>query len=298
MSVDDCMLAIRRFTARRGVPSYIYSDNAKTFKAVVNVLPKIYGHLAPTWKFICPISPWWGGFYERLIKSVKSSLKKTIGCKSLSRSELETVLFEIESCINSRPLTYVSEDTSSQEILTPSHFLLSRDFTTKVNVHSDVPSITSRDLRDKFIIKNQVIDKFWKIWSEQYLVNLPYVVKGFQSKCKLDIGSVVLVKTDNLPRQKWPLGLIVEVFPSKDGLIRSAKIKTATGFIDRPIQKLIDLEISDKMDCKNISDIVPVDFNDIDENPDDKNDEPQVRNELYVTRKGRESRPPERFGCI
>lgn len=31
------------------------------------------------WKFIAERVQWWGGFYERLVRSVKTSLKKAIG---------------------------------------------------------------------------------------------------------------------------------------------------------------------------------------------------------------------------
>ena len=33
MSLINCMQALRRFVARRGIPSVLYSDNAKTFVA-------------------------------------------------------------------------------------------------------------------------------------------------------------------------------------------------------------------------------------------------------------------------
>ena len=47
--------------------------------------------------------PWWGAFYERLIRVVKESL--SVGKAKLSWSE--TVLCETETVINSRPLTYL-----------------------------------------------------------------------------------------------------------------------------------------------------------------------------------------------
>ena len=47
-------------------------------------------------KFILPGSPWWGGFYERLMRSVKMSLKKNLGKSLLGYEELETVLLKIE----------------------------------------------------------------------------------------------------------------------------------------------------------------------------------------------------------
>lgn len=47
VSLSDCMSIIRRFVARRGLPSIIYSDNAKTFVASAQEIQKVYGHLAP-----------------------------------------------------------------------------------------------------------------------------------------------------------------------------------------------------------------------------------------------------------
>ena len=41
MTVKDCTLAIRRFTSRRGIPSFFFSDNAKTFVAMEGEMPKI-----------------------------------------------------------------------------------------------------------------------------------------------------------------------------------------------------------------------------------------------------------------
>ncbi|XP_068232109.1 uncharacterized protein [Palaemon carinicauda] len=47
VKILDCLLAIRRFTSRRGIPSTFYSDNAKTFVSASHVLTQHYGPLAP-----------------------------------------------------------------------------------------------------------------------------------------------------------------------------------------------------------------------------------------------------------
>ena len=70
LELNDTLLAIRRFAARRGLPSIFYSDNAKTFDATRNHLRSIYGFHSPQWRNIPPISPWWGGWWERLVRSV------------------------------------------------------------------------------------------------------------------------------------------------------------------------------------------------------------------------------------
>ncbi|XP_068210791.1 uncharacterized protein [Palaemon carinicauda] len=66
----DCLLAIRRFTSWRGIPSTFYSDNAKTFVSAFHVLQQHYGPLAPQWKFIVARAPWWGGWWECLIRDL------------------------------------------------------------------------------------------------------------------------------------------------------------------------------------------------------------------------------------
>jgi hypothetical protein len=102
LTVVDCMLAIRRFSARRGLPSVFYSDNATTFTFVAaeKELVKYLGASSPKWKYIAPRSPWWGGWWERLVRSVKGALKKSLGSNCLTRSELETSLQEVEAGVN------------------------------------------------------------------------------------------------------------------------------------------------------------------------------------------------------
>ena len=76
MSVDDCVMAIRRFCARRGMVNTFYSDNAKTFIGVSKLMHSVFGSNAPDWRFTAPRSPWWGGWWERLARSIKSGLRK------------------------------------------------------------------------------------------------------------------------------------------------------------------------------------------------------------------------------
>ena len=78
------------------------------------------------WKSILPLSPWWGGFYERLVRTVKSTLRKILRRSKLDFEELYTILTHIESMLNSRPISYVYADENCEPI-TPSHLLLGRN---------------------------------------------------------------------------------------------------------------------------------------------------------------------------
>ncbi|KIH63822.1 hypothetical protein ANCDUO_05875 [Ancylostoma duodenale] len=111
---------LRRFFARRGIPITITSDNSPTFTLGESILSEYSHHSlndsaiakeASTreieWKYITPFAPWQGGEYERLIRSVKLALHKTLGKSIPSREELYTVVIEIEAMLNTRPLLYV-----------------------------------------------------------------------------------------------------------------------------------------------------------------------------------------------
>ena len=242
LSTQDTVLALRRLAARRGVPSCVYSDNAKGFTAAPQLLQKQFGHLAPEWRFIAPRSPWWGGWWERLVRSLKCGLRKTVGNSLLSRVELETTIQEVEAVVNSRPLTFVSDEVDGDNPLTPAHFLLghSRGFYSTGVCQS--PVNTSEELSDKLELRKTLLDQFWTIWTSDYIRNLP-PGKGISRSFDLQLGSVVLIQDDRSPRLKWPLGVITKLFPGKDGVVRTVELKTTSGKLIRSIQRIHDLEI-------------------------------------------------------
>ncbi|GBN36586.1 CWF19-like protein 1 [Araneus ventricosus] len=62
------------------------------------------------WKFIPPTAPWWGGSWERMVQMIKKLLRRVLGKACLYYEELASILCDCETVINSRPLTYLSED--------------------------------------------------------------------------------------------------------------------------------------------------------------------------------------------
>ncbi len=246
MTVDDCVMAIRRFCARRGMVNTFYSDNAKTFVGVSKLLCSVFGPDAPDWRFIAPRSPWWGGWWERLVRSIKAGLRKSIGGACLTRAELETSLTEIEACVNSRPLTFVGDSSDSPTPLTPSHFLIGRSagFQSVVADRDQPQPLTPSQCRGRYEIMQQRMKMFWSRWSSEYLRSLPPTVVSSKAQGNLELGSVVLIKADNIPKTRWPLGRVIELHPGADKVVRSVTLKTAKGVIKRSIQCLRNLEIT------------------------------------------------------
>ena len=110
LTAESFIRCLRRFSARRGVPQKVVSDNSKTFRSANKILkalmntPEVERHfldLRIQWTFILEKAPWWGGFYERLIQSVKRCLRKAIGKARMDFDELVTVLVEVEATLNS-----------------------------------------------------------------------------------------------------------------------------------------------------------------------------------------------------
>lgn len=76
------------------------------------------------WKFIPPYSPHVGRISEAAVKSAKTDMRKIIGTNILSFEELYTILVQIEACLNSRPITPLSNDTGDLQALTRGHFII------------------------------------------------------------------------------------------------------------------------------------------------------------------------------
>ena len=183
-----------------------------------------------------------------MIRSKKSSLKRSLGSRSLTRSELETVLHEVEACINSRPLTFVGDEVSDLKPLTPAHFLIGQPFYVQSDSFVE-PCSTYTHLITNLSAKNQTLQRFWDMWSTEYIRSLPTYPKCSEQG-KIKEGSVVLIADDGFSRAKWPMGVVSEIYPGKDGFVRAVKIRTAKGFLTRPIQRLHMLEIESESEAQ------------------------------------------------
>ena len=67
-----------------------------------------------------------GGVWERIIRSARKVLGKLLRDQLVSGEALRTVMTEVESVLNCRPLTPNSDNPTDFEALTPNHLLLLR----------------------------------------------------------------------------------------------------------------------------------------------------------------------------
>ena len=114
----------------------MYSDNGTNLRGASAELKEFWINLDKAavqdfasglhiqWIFNPPKAPHMGGAWERLIRSVKTILHAIVKDQILTDPQLYTLLTEVESIINCRPLTKVSDDVNDYDALTPNHLLL------------------------------------------------------------------------------------------------------------------------------------------------------------------------------
>ena len=143
---------------------------------------KLFGKWRSKWKFTVELAPWMGGFfYGRLVGLVKQSLRKSNGEICLSFDQCQTVLTEVESVPNSRPLVDVGADLNSGFTLTPAHFF-------NLNPKTGIPHLDTADLEQDIDFLHRMsssqkfletwrkgqkhLDIFWKLWFNKHVLSL------------------------------------------------------------------------------------------------------------------------------
>ena len=228
--VEDVKLALRRFFALRGTPTLVLSDNAKTFHALLSHVPPTV-----TWRFIPEASPWWGGFWERLVGITKKSLKITLHQCRLSHEELAVTLYELAYYLNLRPLTVVDA-----ELLTPAHLLFG---VTGINGIL-TPSMEHLDHLDRaWRHRKRVCDHLVARWTKEYVSTLrSWTVSPRGRPIRVPaVGDLVLVHEEG-PRGRWPLARVEALITGADGRSRAAVITMRGKQTRRPLSKLYHLE--------------------------------------------------------
>ena len=250
IDADSYINAVRRFSARRGMPKKIWSDNGTNFVGARTEIDRAMKDMDKTiiekyslengvaWHFNSPAAPHTGGVWKRLIGVIKRVLNSMLLKTSLNDEILDTLLCEAENIVNSRPITKVSSDPQDLAALTPNHLL----------VLKDAPGLAWGDFNEKDQYRRRwrhaqyIADQFWRKWKAEYLLEMQRRNKWHHPEENVKIGDLVLIQDLQTHRNLWPLGRVESVSTGDDGLVRSAIVKTQQGTLKRPIQRLIMLD--------------------------------------------------------
>uniref|UniRef100_A0AC35F7R6 Integrase catalytic domain-containing protein n=1 Tax=Panagrolaimus sp. PS1159 TaxID=55785 RepID=A0AC35F7R6_9BILA len=270
MTTQDFLFAFRRFVARRNVPYYVLSDNAKQFKTAATALEEIWKKCIRDkqmtnyckdngiiWDFITERAPWKGGLYERMVGIVKNALKQSIGQRFIDFVEFWTFLCEVEATINSRPLTYVH--SKEPFVIRPVDFI-------SPGIHVELPVVTAENeiedpsyfpttlgggekLLEHYKRTSLYLDKFWNLWIKDYLNFIrerndkEHRNRRGAIKRHPEVDEMVLVFEPDTARGLWKVAKVKELLVSSDNEIRSVKIEYKDGFTTkRSINHLYPIE--------------------------------------------------------
>ena len=254
LQTDDFLNVLRRFINRRGCPKTIRSDCGTNFKGANNFFKQENELMNTTdiqhyatqnnieWIFNPPEAPHMGGAWERLIRSVKTTMRVITANRVVSDSVLHTILTEVEVTVNGRPLTYYSDDINDLEPLTPNHFLIGR---ANQNRSPCITYSNDVDHRRRYKQVQAFAKEFWDRWISEYLPSLTKRSKWFTKRENVNVGELVLLLEKRSQRGNWPLARITKTYKSDDGLVRKVELKTKDGTFVRPITKVARLEIED-----------------------------------------------------
>ncbi|KHJ98237.1 hypothetical protein OESDEN_01789 [Oesophagostomum dentatum] len=163
--------------------------------------------------------------------------------------QLQTLVPEIEAILNARPLTSL-QDTSTAQVLKPIDFISpSVELQIPPFDQSSLDSIAGR-LVDWYRQTIKILDRFWDIWYSDYLAALAdrqqKRIKQTRSAPQFPkVSDVVLVAEKNVPRGKWPLGVITGIAYDSLKRPRSATVRMPNGHqLQRSINHLYPLEVT------------------------------------------------------
>ena len=244
LSVQHFLLAFIKFVNAHCHPSVIYTDNASNFVSAGKMLGStkfdnpfteyleqnnVKHHKIPAY------SAWVGAAWERLIRTVKLAIHKSVGRARLEYFGFVSLLSEIQCAINSRPLTYRDSDINNLDILTPNSFLNVNNYR-HLNFGeldgSELQIATRTELLKTFTKREDLLDNLLTLWHDSYLLSLRETSKDmydrYWEEC-ISIGDIVLIAVPNRPRVWWQMGRVIELLTGTDGKTRCVKLKTPTG---------------------------------------------------------------------
>ena len=184
-------------------------------------------------------APWWGRQFERMIGLVKSTLNKTIGNGLLRWKELQEVLLDVEITLNNRPLSYVEDDVQMY-LLTPNAMLFLNN--------NLLPELQPRHIETADLCKQakhllKCKEAIWRRWTKEYLRSLRERHRALRGAGgdrgdTPAVGDMMIGKTEDKNRGKWPLGIIGSLIVGNDRVVRGAKLRVGKSYMERAIQQL------------------------------------------------------------
>lgn len=250
LSAKDFLASFDRFTARRGLPRIIRSDNGGNFVSGSRQInecakwlsenPDVLSHLSTRsieFKHMPPYAPWLAS-HEQMIKPAKRIINSLLK-DPLYFEEYNSLFARVEGLLNSRPYLEPSPDPRDlNDLLCPASFLTGGALFTPPNpIYVDASATSFQNRWDRL---SSILATFWKKWSKEILHTLMQKQKWPKgSDANIKIGQLVWVPDVETNPSCWPLGLIAKVYPDTHGTVRVVDVKTVSKTMRRAVRNLV-----------------------------------------------------------
>ena len=229
------------------------SDNGSNFVGAEKEFRELVGELDPdqvqsmtsnqgvNWYWNPPSAPHFGGVFEAMIKSSKRAIYAILKDADITDEELQTTFIGVESRMNSRPLTALSDDPNDKPVLTPNHFLIGQmggDFVPESEDN------TAFNPRRRWRRVQELTRHVWGCWMKGYLPHIGSRQKWFFPTENLKVGDVVMVFDPSTARREWKVGRIECTYPGSDQLVRVVDVQVRDKFLKRSVTRISPLEFA------------------------------------------------------
>ena len=251
LTTEAFLACLRHFISWQEKLSLIWSDHRTNFVGAARKIEEFIPFLQnqrsqgaisefcstqnKQWKFILEHTPHFGGLWKAAMQSMKTHLRLIVGNVKLTFEEFTTVLGQVESCLNSRPLISLPLDDNGIGALTPGYILISRPLEALPDPSFSYHSLT---LLHRWHLCQAFLHHFWQCWSSEYITSFKHYTKWYYPSRNICVGDIVILQEDNLIPTKWPLARVFKVHAGKDDLVQVVTVKTSSGTYMRPISKI------------------------------------------------------------
>lgn len=244
LSTEGFLKTYLRFTALRGHPRKLWSDQGTNFVGARPVLKELYDFLGTidkdraqqkavangtdwVWVFHPADSPHRNGAAEAAVRVLKRALSNICEEGNLTALEFQTFLYLAANLSNERPIgVKVQVQDEAVEVITPNSLLLSRagpKGDTRGFEYPTYPAVRLRAIQIE-------VDKFWRRWSQLAAPGLFVRQKWHAPARNVMTGDLVWLADQNALRGQFRLGRVVEACPDSKGVVRDVKVKTCQNF--------------------------------------------------------------------
>ena len=108
----------------------------------------------------------------------------------------------------------------------------------------------NNDLYKRFKYIQKCKEAAWLRWRKEYIKSLRerHNMKTKDPMSIAKVGEVVICHSDDRNKGKWILGIITDLFPGPDNIVRAVRVKISKSYLERAVQHLYPLELSCDVD--------------------------------------------------